>query len=1082
MIFKWKCGLNISKRLKILLLLPWLVILYLGFVQMTQHIAEIKQARQASLSIDISLQIDKLIFELQKERGLTEGFLGQIDKPDKTFLNQQRSKTDQQLAKFTAFNQAIDFEHLQIDTIASQSLILSVYQETITISESLASQRKNIDERIDLNYFNYYSHFIEQLLRLISQLQVNLQNTEQNRNSLDFINLIRLQEKSGQERGALNGMLTADKVTISQLQQIISYGKFQDQIIADLFAISNNHHQDWLSELLESESNKHVLDIRMRINEKLLREEYLYKLEHELGYGGLIHHFKNYVIRGETKYSHLFSQHHFEAKEVLAKFKRLFNLTTREIAGLTVLENTIDQYQVQLAMAKELKSSGQNITFIDNQVRIDDSQAIAAIGHLQQYELNIDSDKWWQVSSERIDLFRGLSEHLGAEMKDLATKQQQKVTNILITYVCLFLAIFVAVLYISSRSIRIIIDKINYIAQAMKQMQLDHKFNVPLVMHGRDEITDMAVAFNKMLAERIKTESDLKISAQVFEYASEAIMITDDQNKIEIVNPAFCHISGYQPDEVIGKNPNILRSGKHNKTFYQNMWQELEHNNCWQGEIWNKRKSGEIYPEYLSISVVRDLSNKPLQYISLFSDITKHKKYEEDIWRQANYDSLTGLPNRSFCLERLNVEIKNLAFTQTHLALLFIDLDRFKYVNDTWGHHCGDELLKLAAKRLNESIRETDIVARFGGDEFVVILSGISKKVDIERVTKNILNSLSIPFHLSDRVDSISHEAVVSASIGITVAPEDGKSVDLLLKNADTAMYQAKDSGRNAYQFFVPSMNKIVTTRMKVEQDLRVAVKQQQFVLHYQPVVSLLTGEIIGAEALLRWQHPKKDLIYPDSFISIAEETGLIEPIGKWVIEQACRDLKVWQDLGLDLHVAVNVSSKQCKKSCDTPISTVIQQALQINNVLAQHLKVEITESLLMDNSQDMIATLQSIRDLGVAIHMDDFGTGYSSLSYLKQFPIDVLKIDRSFIEGAVDDITDANLVKAVVLIGHSLRLKLVGEGIETKEHLEFLKSLGCDYGQGYFISKPLFFDDFITFCQQKAKKSLVIDEQVEIP
>ena len=717
-------------------------------------------------------------------------------------------------------------------------------------------------------------------------------------------------------------------------------------------------------------------------------------------------------------------------------------------------------------IAKELKEQGVGIQKIDTQVRIDDEAAITAIDQLKQYELNIASHNWWQVSSKRIDLFREISSYLGLEMKNSVFEMKNKATKDMLLYFFFFIVIFVCALYLSFSTINRIIEKIKHIADTMKQMQIDHKFNEPLLVDGDDEVAEMMVAFNQMLGERKKSESELKISAAVFKHASEAIMITNENNIIETVNPAFSLISGYQPCEVVGKSPRVLSSGKHVSAFYQNMYQELEEKGSWQGEIWNKRKNGEIYPEFLAISVVRDIHNKPIQYISLFSDITKYKKYEEDIWIQANYDSLTGLPNRSMCIEHLNYEISHEKFKCNQLALLFIDLDRFKNVNDTWGHSSGDQLLKQAAKRLKDCIRESDTVARLGGDEFVVILAGIKSKPDTKRIAENIIRALSAPFILSNSTNLGTNEAVVSASIGITIAPTDGSDVEVLLKNADTAMYQAKGSGRNCYKFFTSSMNETVTARMQIEQALRKAVKEREFVLHYQPVVSLSSGKIIGAEALIRWQHPEEGLVYPDSFIGIAEETGLIESIGQWVIEQACQDLKNWQSLGLNLHVAVNVSSRQCKQTSAIPLTTIIRSALEKNDISSSNLKIEITESLLMDNSQEMISTLQNIRELGVAIHMDDFGTGYSSLSYLKHFPIDVLKIDRAFIEGAISDKTDASLVEAVVLIGHSLQLKLVGEGIETQQHYDYLASLGCDYGQGYFISKPIPVENFIELCK----------------
>jgi diguanylate cyclase (GGDEF)-like protein/PAS domain S-box-containing protein len=1056
------CEYSIRARLKIFLLLPWIAILFFGINQITGYLEDIQQARQATISISISSKIDKLVYELQKERGLTAGFILNTNKQELLQLQNQRQKTDIKVEDFIKFVLRVELKQLTLESIANQDVINSVLEESLAKIKALPLERKKIHLNERDSYFAYYSLFIEQLLRLIEQVQVQLNIAEQNRANVDFLNFLHLQEKSGQERGALNALLNTKQLHTSKLQQVIMYGDEQARLINDLFSVSKSHHQQWLRTQLTSKTNQQVLDIRKLLKEKLARAELLARLEREIGFGGLIHDFKNYVLRGEKQYFESFLKRLATSHHIVETFKQLSHLSDNEKQAIQVILQALNRYHQHILLAQSLRNNGYKAEQIDLKVRIDDSQSVAAMKTLQHYDLTLDSKSWWQLSSQRIELFREISGHIRDDIKVLSNQEEQKAIEQLVLYMVTFAMIFIVMLYFSFLVVNRISNKIKYISKAMATMQIEHNFNQPLLVRGNDEITDMVIAFNRMLAERNISEGEQRISAAVFKYASEAIMITNANNEVETVNPAFCQISGYSAEEVLGKSPNILNSGKHDSHFYQEMWQALEHDNCWQGEIWNKRKNGEIYPEFLAISVVRDKDKKPIQYISLFSDITKHKKFEEDIWLQANYDSLTGLPNRDLCLDRLHNELKAIKHNKNEVALLFIDLDRFKYVNDTWGHNSGDELLKLAAIRLRNCIREKDTVARFGGDEFVVLLVGLSNRFAIERIVKNMLLNLSMPFQLSEN-----NEAVVSASIGITVAPIDGDSVEYLLKNADTAMYQAKAAGRNTYQFFTKSMNETVSQRMYIEQALRQAIKQQEFILHYQPVISLESGEIIGAEALIRWQHPNKGLIYPDNFISIVEETGLIEPIGQWVIEQACSDLKYLHEQGITIQVAVNVSSRQCKKSCKTSIVDVISNALKTNNLESSSLKVEITESLLMDNSTEMIKTLQGIRNLGVAIHMDDFGTGYSSLSYLKHFPIDVLKIDRSFIDGAIDDKTDASLVEAVVNIGHSLSLKLVGEGIETKQHYDYLKSLGCDYGQGYFMSKPITVDKLIVFCQQ---------------
>ena len=1050
---------KIRTKLLIFLTAPLIAVLIFGGLQTNSHYQDLIQARQSKLSVGISLQLDNLIHELQKERGLTAGFIGSNGNQFKNELKKQREQTDLEIKRSLELRNNIKKTNSPLRSLSTPYAIRNNYLQIIKDLKQLKLKRKSVDRLERVDYFSGYTSLNVRLLQLIEQIQTISKETNQTRYSNDFIKLLWLQEKAGQERGALNRILTSDQFDIQNFQQILAFTTTQNELIQGFMSTATEHHKQTLTDQLQSSVNQQVVSIREVIFKKMIRSKIINDIQRIIGYNGLIHNFKNFILRGEQQYVDEFNVNFDAILERINDYRSLPELSNQDLEALAIVEQTMMKYQQNIPLAKALQHTGTSIEEIDNRVRVNDYSALKAINHLKQNTPFISHSEWWRISSERIALFRQLSTHVRDDMKNLAASIESSSANSLVLYLLLFILTLSLSLCLSYLLLKRLVGETGAIASAMKRMQTEHDFNKPLNVHGNDEISLIAEAFNDMLKARQKAGDESKISAAVFEYASEAIMITNADNKIEMVNPAFTAISGYSKEDVMGKSPSVLQSGRHGTQFYQDMWNCLLKHGSWQGEIWNRRKNGEIYPEFLATSVVRDKNRNIIQYISLFSDMTKHKKYEEDIWHQANFDDLTGLPNRNLCLDRLNHEIQTAERNGNRLALLFIDLDRFKYVNDTLGHNSGDELLQTAAKRLEKCLRKGDTVSRIGGDEFVVILPKVNNEYSIERVAECIISSLSTPFHLSNQ-----HEAIVSASIGITLYPFDGNNVETLLKNADTAMYQAKDSGRNTFKFFTDEMNKAVTEYMQLELELRKAVRNHNFCLHYQPVVSLTTGEIVGAEALIRWKHPTQGLIYPDKFISIAEETGLIEPMGEWVLQQALTDLNKWHNLGYMLHVAVNVSSRQCKQNSQEPIAKVITKALMANNLEPGYLKIEITESLLMDDSQETIDTLHSIRDLGVAIHMDDFGTGYSSLSYLKRFPIDVLKIDRSFISGALDDKSDASLVEAVVMIGHSLNLKLVGEGIETQQHFDYLKGLGCDYGQGYHMSKPLEADQFIDF------------------
>ena len=581
-----------------------------------------------------------------------------------------------------------------------------------------------------------------------------------------------------------------------------------------------------------------------------------------------------------------------------------------------------------------------------------------------------------------------------------------------------------------------------------------HATNMP----NGDKEPQQAFAFITDISERKRTEEQLRIAATFFETTSEAITVTDMNNRIIAVNPAFCMITGYSEAEVLGQDPGFLSSGRNNRTFYRNMWDTLERMGRWQGEIWNRRKNGEVFPEWLSIVAIKDEKGNTKQYMAVFSDITKRKQDEEKIWRQANYDALTGLPNRNLFKDRLDQAMHAAHREGSLLALLFIDLDRFKWVNDTLGHAAGDRLLQEAAMRLSHCVRETDTVARLGGDEFTVILGELHDCSEVDKIAEKLLKRLAEPFVLNGR------EAFVSGSIGITLYPGDASDMEQLLRNADAAMYSAKQAGRNVFRYFTQELNDEARRRLRLEADLRRVLERRELALHYQPIINA-NGEVAGAEALLRWQHPLYGFVPPDEFIPLAEDIGVIVDIEQWVMRQACHDARLFQlQAGEGLFMSVNVSSMQCKSDhCRLVLGDILRES----GLDPGTLKLEITERVMMENTDYVIALLSEIRSMGVRLAVDDFGTGYSSLSYLKQFPVDVLKIDRTFIAGLPDDRDDVALVEAIVAMAHSLGLQVVAEGVETAEQLAFLRSLGCDLIQGFYFSKPLPFGQFEAYLQQ---------------
>lgn len=564
------------------------------------------------------------------------------------------------------------------------------------------------------------------------------------------------------------------------------------------------------------------------------------------------------------------------------------------------------------------------------------------------------------------------------------------------------------------------------------------------------------------LLKDIEAERKLHLASSVFNSTHEGIVVTDPNAIIQSINPAFTHITGYGADEALNKNMSFLQSGRHDRAFYKKFWTSLKETGKWQGEFWDRRKDGTLFPQWLTITAILGSDGVVHNYVGLFSDLTVLKESEENFLHLLGHDTLTDLPNRHLFQERLSFALEEAQ--EEMVAILLLDLDRFKVINDTMGHDIGDQLLVQVSKRLADLLAQQKlpgscVLGRMDGDEFGIILPKLQHTQDAAHLAKTLLDVLSKSFTIEDM------EYFVGASIGIGVHPLDGEDGKTLMKNADAAMYHAKEQGRNNFQFYRGALNTSSMARILMEGSLRNALERDEFSMFYQPKMELKTGKLIGAEALIRWLHPVQGTIAPGEFIPLAEETGLIVPMGRWALETACQQAKQWWDAGFPpMRVAVNLSGIQFKhpEFTDMVIGVTKRSGLE-----ARWLELELTESIAMGDVEQTYAKLKTLSNVHIQLAIDDFGTGFSSLSYLKRFPIDTLKIDQSFVRNCTKDTEDAAIIRTFIGLAHSLGLLVVAEGVETQEQLDFLTLQGCDEIQGYFYSRPLSAEAFVAFMEK---------------
>ena len=566
--------------------------------------------------------------------------------------------------------------------------------------------------------------------------------------------------------------------------------------------------------------------------------------------------------------------------------------------------------------------------------------------------------------------------------------------------------------------------------------------------HDTDGQTDHFVAMISDISERKRAEEKLKLAASVFQHASEGVMITNEEGIIIDVNQSFSHLTGYSAEEVIGGSPSILKSGHHSEAFFASMWQSLQQDGHWRGEVWNRTKSGEIYAELLNIAAVYNTDNKISHYVSIFSDITQLKEHQHELERMAHFDALTQLPNRVLLSDRLDTLLLSCKEQQHIMAVAYLDLDDFKPINDQYGHDTGDLLLIEVARRLTHSLGNPNAIARLGGDEFVLLLTDIESLHSCEKILQKLINHLNEPFLINNQNLSI------SASIGVTLYPEDDSDSDTLIRHADQAMYTAKQTGRNRYHFFDPAVDRQTQDQHKAQDEIRLALENREFILYYQPKINMRTGRVFSTEALIRWQHPTLNLLPPDSFLPNISDPYLSSELGEWVMEEAIAQLRIWRAAGLNLSTSINISAIHLQQA-NFP-KRLAELLAKYPEVPPSAIELEVLESAAFENIDAASEVIKQCHELGVLFALDDFGTGYSSLTYLRKLPADTLKIDRSFVMDMLDDDEDKTIVEGIIGLSQAFSRTVIAEGVETAAHGRCLLQMNCDNAQGYGIARPM--------------------------
>jgi diguanylate cyclase (GGDEF)-like protein/PAS domain S-box-containing protein len=1020
--------------------LPVITLLFFAYNIVIEKHHQLRNIQNALHFNDIADQLAETVHQLQAERGLSAGVFANRDQVYPQSLIWQRQQTDvmiKQLAQIFA-NVPDYLTEKERDKLNHINTELA----------KLATIRLEIDQFSDDRFFDFYSQLIKNILNVISFLKTFSTISDYHNMTSSYLNVLWLKEYAARERGALHGVFSAQQLKIDQFSTITSDIAGQHAALRNFYNTATTRHQVQVRNIQSHPATLKVKHFREIIFNKAIRNDALNGLQILVGYGGLIHDFKNYVIRGDAKYSNNFQRKFDTVRHQIEAYKKLPNISRQEKDSLNIIRDTLQQYQGHLATISAMKEKQASINQIDQAVVVDDQPALNAINYLRHNLTSQDAEYWWQQASARLDLIHKVSTFIAEDLDVLGQKIEADTRYLLNLYLVLTILVLFLTGIIGMKLRSRLVREIRYIADTIRISQKNKQLNQLLTVTGDDEIADMANAFNNLILERTAAEGKLQLAAQVFSETHEGISITDPNGTIIDVNPAFCEITGYSHEEVIGNNHNMLSSGRQSPEFYTNMWRILKEQGYWKGEIWNRKKNGELYAELLTISSLKGKDGNVTNYVGFFSDITQSKQQQKSLELMAHYDVLTQLPNRILLIDRFSRATAHCKRQKTSLAVCFLDLDNFKPVNDRFGHDVGDRLLIAVAERITHNIREEDTVARLGGDEFVILLGNINADNPCEYLLERLIQSLSQSYDIDQKIINI------GTSIGVTVYPQDDADIDTLLRHADQAMYQAKLAGKNVFRFFNAEKKQQALRRHTQLQEIEQGFSNNEFCLYYQPKLNMRTGNVFGAEALIRWQKPDNGIVPPLEFLPLLENTELEIKLGNWVIHEALEQLDEWISQGIKLEISINISSYHLQSP--SFFTHLAKTLAKFPNVDPEYLQLEILESSMLGDIHIISDIIKTCRDLGVRIALDDFGTGYSSLNHLRKIPADTIKIDQSFVKDMLTDPDVYSIIDGVIGLADSFNRQVIAEGVETIEHGLMLQLMGCEQAQGYGIAKPM--------------------------